>query len=347
MPSPSAAITGWDIGGAHLKAALLDGEGRVTDVLQLPCALWQGMEHLDRAIRCVIDRWSKTPRHAITMTGEMADSFPTRADGVRAMVETMRRIVVDAELDFFAGGRGFVTSAQALTNPLELASINWLASAQAVAQRLDSALFVDIGSTTTDIVPIAHGKEQALGRDDGARLVRQELVYTGVTRTPVMALASAAPYAGDWTPLMAELFATSADVYRLTGELPADADQHPAADGGAKTAFASARRLARMLGHDAAPADLSAWQQLAVWFAERQLQAIHDACERTLSRVALAAHAPIVGAGVGRFVAAKLAQRMARPYREFAQLFTLGRADAAWVSSCAPAVAVAYLLSNR
>jgi uncharacterized hydantoinase/oxoprolinase family protein len=144
---------------------------------------------------------------------------------------------------------------------------------------------------------------------------------------------------------MAELFATSADVYRLTRELPSHADQMPSADGAGKSRVDSARRLARMLGRDLEMAPMSAWEACARFLADAQLWSIQQACERVLSAVVLPARAPIVGAGVGRFLARKLARRLGRPYREFSALLPLRSADSAWAASCAPAAAVALLAS--
>ena len=66
-----------------------------------------------------------------------------------------------------------------------------------------------------------------------------------------MAITDAIEFEGLRIPLMAEHFATTADVYRLTGELDERHDQHPSADGAEKTLPGSARRLARMIGRDA------------------------------------------------------------------------------------------------
>jgi probable H4MPT-linked C1 transfer pathway protein len=162
-----------------------------------------------------------------------------------------------------------------------------------------------------------------------------------------MALAPRAPFGGAWAPLMAEHFATTADVYRLTGELPPDADLHPAADGADKTIAGSARRLARMIGRDAEAAPLARWRQLALWFEESQLQHIAAALARALSRGLLDDAAPLLGAGVGRFLVARLALRLRRPYRDFAELIPDASAAAGWASACAPAVAVAWLLRGR
>ena len=216
-------------------------------------------------------------------------------------------------------------------------------SAAVVAESTTAALFVDIGSTTIDIVPVRDGQVGARGRDDAERLVSGELVYSGVVRTPVMALAERVPFAGHWVPLVAEHFATSADVYRLTGELPEGADQHPAADGGDKTVEASARRLARMIGRDADSAPLAAWRELAQWLARAQLRRLQDGCDQLLSLGVLPEDAPIVGAGVGRFLAARVAAHRGGRFIPFANLLQAPATLADRVSDCAPAVAVAWL----
>jgi probable H4MPT-linked C1 transfer pathway protein len=172
---------------------------------------------------------------------------------------------------------GFLTPQRAAKNPDTVASANWAASAQLVASHLPDTLFLDIGSTTTDIVAIRDGKLAVRGHSDYERLACEELVYTGIVRTPVMALADRIPFGGNLIPPVAEYFATTADVYRLTGELPEGADQLPAADNGGKTLRDSARRLARMIGRDLESAPLSAWRQCARHLAEMQLWKIRQA----------------------------------------------------------------------
>jgi probable H4MPT-linked C1 transfer pathway protein len=240
-----------------------------------------------------------------------------------------------------------VTPAEAAGDALSLASANWQASAEMVARCLPDALFVDIGSTTTDLVPVRGGEARPCARDDAGRLVSGELVYTGVVRTPVMALAREVPFAGQLVPLMAEVFATAADVHRLCGRLPPGADQHPAADGGEKSEAGSARRLARMIGMDAETQRLDAWRSLAQWLAEAQLGRIEDACRRVIMRERLAGDAPVVAAGVGRFVAVSLAARLGRPVIEFAALLPDPGPAPELVSDIAPAVAVAWLSQAR
>jgi len=130
-----------------------------------------------------------------------------------------------------------------------------------------NGLFVDIGSTTTDILLLNDGKVLAQGYTDYQRLVSRELIYTGIVRTAVMAVAQTAQDQGQEIGIMAEYFATMADVYRVTGELNELHDQAETADGAEKTITASARRLSRMIGCDFFPEELPRWQLLLKIFA--------------------------------------------------------------------------------
>lgn len=337
---------GWDVGGAHLKASCLDADGRVLGVYQRPCALWQGLPRLLAALDDVLDRSDlpESAAHAVTMTGEMADVFVDRSDGVRSLVDVMARRLGSRRLGFYGADAGWLPASAVKARPRVAASSNWHASACALAERMDFALFVDIGSTTTDIVPIGSGRVMAIGTSDADRLALGELVYTGVVRTPLMALARAIPVGARRVPLMAELFATTADVYRVLGWLPEEADQHPAADGGPKTAVASRRRLARMVGCDLRDRPQEVWDAVAASFADAQLDLLEQAAREVIERSALPETAPVVAAGVGGFVAERLAHRIGRQVWPYAAALGLGgTADAQWVSWCAPAVAVALL----
>jgi probable H4MPT-linked C1 transfer pathway protein len=337
------AIIGWDVGGAHLKGARLSAEGKVLQVVQLPCPLWQGLSHLEQAIDRATTVLGTAPLHAVTMTGEMVDLFPDRQAGVKQLIGTLRRRIPDSRLAFYAGAAGMFAEAEAVGKEELLASANWRASADLVAQRLNAALLVDIGSTTTDLIPVAGGQVIARGVDDTSRLIAGELVYRGIVRTPLMALAHRAPYRGDWVPLMAEWFATTADVYRLTGELPDDADLHPATDGGEKSLAGSARRLARMIGRDSQQAPTEVWQELAHWFARVQLAQIEEACDQVLGREELPRDAPFVVAGAGRTIIEPVARRNGRRLIDFAELFDCEESLRQRASDCAAAVAVAML----
>lgn len=340
-------IIGWDIGGAHLKLARVR-DGTVVALRQVPCALWQGVDRLAAAIADGLAGWPMADRHAVTMTGELADIFADRAQGVRAILGVVAQRIDLSAIAVYASDGVFHSAESAADHPARVGSANWHASARLLAARLGGGLLVDIGSTTTDIVPCRGGAVAAQGGDDAARLASDELVYRGAVRTPVMAVVQHVEIDGTRSGVMAEYFATMADVYRLTGELPEHADQHATADGRGKSVPESAARLARMVGRDAASAPEETWRRLACAIGQAQLRQLQDAAARVMSAAVLPSDAPLIGAGVGRFVAQQLARRLELPYRSFESIIDASDgAVAAGAADAAPAVAVALLLGDE
>jgi (4-(4-[2-(gamma-L-glutamylamino)ethyl]phenoxymethyl)furan-2-yl)methanamine synthase len=335
-------VIGWDIGGAHLKAARVK-DGRVEAVVQAATPLWLGLDSLESAFDVLCAQLGRADRHVITMTGELCDAFPSRREGVAGLAAIAANHIAPSIPMIYAGRAGFVELGKAAARAADIASANWHASAALVALRLRDALFIDIGSTTADLIPIVAGKVAAVGYSDAERLVSGELVYTGMTRSFVMSLACRAPFRGAWTSLMNEYFASSADVHRILGDLPDDADKMSTADGREKTVEASRARLARMIGREADEGADSEWTGLAAWFAEAQIRQITDAASLRLSRNDMAVAAPVVAAGVGEGLAAEAARRLRRPCLGFSSLI----AAPAEASHCAPAVAVALLNTNE
>jgi (4-(4-[2-(gamma-L-glutamylamino)ethyl]phenoxymethyl)furan-2-yl)methanamine synthase len=335
-------VIGWDIGGAHLKAVSLASSGDIIRCIQLPCPLWQGLHHLESAVE-QITAGSSATHHAITMTGELVDLFAHRREGVIAIANAMARKLENKHMNFFAGEHGFV-SAQACKNNIEnIASMNWYATGLFAATKTAQALVIDIGSTTTDMMIVRDGKVDTQGKNDFSRMAFDELVYTGLVRTPLMALTQKVFFQATEVGVMAEYFATTADVYRVLGELPEEADQQPAADNGDKTPQASTRRLARMIGCDVESAAQAEWENLAQQFADKQLQQLQTACERQLARGLLVSSAPIIGAGCGNFLVKKMAQILRRPYLEFSSFVNKKVEYNQIVNVCAPAYSVAAL----
>lgn len=344
-------VIGWDIGGAHVKAAWI-ADGRLREALQWPCPLWQGLSQLDDALAQARARWPWMHRalHAVTMTGEMADGFSHRAEGVRAIAGRMA-LQPGIGLRFFAAEAGWIAPQGVAAHWEAIASANWLATAELAARRVGDGLLVDIGSTTCDLIPLRHGRVAARGRTDAQRLQSGELVYQGVVRTPLCALAQRIDFDGRPHNVMNELFATTADVYRLTGELDPAHDQHPAADGGPKDPLGSRRRLARMVGRDAAEAADGTWLAFAQAWRLRQLALLGESLDRVLAASALPPHAPLVAAGCGGFLVEALAAARRRPGLHFAWQAVrreagTGAALLQQAQLCAPAVAVGTLLAQ-
>ena len=343
----TANIMGWDIGGAHLKSAIIQPPATVIAVYQRPCQLWKGIDKLQLAVQDLLAETTlPISRHVLTMTGELVDLFENRDDGVRQILAAMNAILPAGKVVVYAGKDGFLPMAEVKSNHyVAIASANWLASASWAAQQVGSGLFVDIGSTTTDILLLHDSKVLAEGYTDYERLVSQELVYTGIVRTAVMAAAQSVQDKGNEVGIMAEYFATMADVYRLTKELNELHDQCDTTDGAEKTVAASAKRLARMVGCDYSEDELFRWEAVAFNLRGQQMAKIQSACQRQMERIQLPANAPLVGAGVGRYLVKEMALNLGRVYLDFSELFSgaTNKACSYAEADCAAAVAVAAL----
>ena len=337
---------GWDIGGAHVKAAEINGADEILTLIQQRCPLWKGIARLHDAVHIVNNALSgSVRRHVITMTGELVDLFDNRADGVKQIIDAMTALLARQEVLIYAGKSGFLRPGLIEQRHFQdIASANWLASATLAAKKTANGLLVDIGSTTTDLLVISNGCVLTEGYSDYQRLQSQELVYTGIVRTPVMAVAQTVLDEGRETGLMAEYFATMADVYRVTGDLNERHDQTDTADGAEKTLRASARRLSRMIGCDIETDDNARWLRFAAQIKKLQLQQIQRSCVKLITQHDLADNCPLIGAGIGRFLVKQLAVNLGRAYVDFCEFSpTLVVPNEFSAADCAPAVAVACL----
>ena len=340
---------GWDVGGAHLKFAALSAERQLIAVEQLICPLWQDLAHLTRAVTELQSRYDiASARHAITMTGELCDSFNDRSSGVSQIAHTLASVFEDDSFRLYGLQGSWIAPEELATRTHEIASANWYASAQFVAKNIDAGIIVDLGSTTTDIIPVSGGIVRAQGVDDFSRLRNKELVYTGLVRTPIAALLSALPFEGDEIPVVAETFATAADAYRILGLLPLHADLYPSADGAEKSAPASARRLFRMIGKDY-QGEYEQALAMARHVQAAQLALIDDAIVKHLGeRRDAQTNVTLIGMGCGEELVSLLAERNRLNYQSFESLVEKfadpGDPYATVVSPnvCGPAVAVAY-----
>ena len=152
-----SAVIGWDIGGAHVKAARAD-DGRLTAVVQIACAPHESVSSLEQALRDARATLGDAERHRVTMTAELSDAFESRARGVIAVATIAAREIGVGDVLFYAGERGFITRDDIGGSVDAIASANWRASAELAAHHRAEALFIDIGSTTTDLTPICAGR---------------------------------------------------------------------------------------------------------------------------------------------------------------------------------------------
>lgn len=273
--SESPQWIGLDIGGANLKIA--DGRGRAAS---LSFALWREPQGLAAAIASLIDDFgvlSKSPV-ALTMTGELADCYATKADGVRAIVGATLDAVQGRMVRVASTDDRWLTPVEAKEGTHLVAAANWRLGGRLVGRLYPNGrgVWVDIGSTTTDVIPIDQGKVIAAGVNDTQRMLTRELVYTGVRRTPICALVNRLPYRGHQCSIAAEWFATTADVWLLLGLLPEDPTDCGTADGRPMVRQSAIERLARCVCADRTSFDESDALAAAQHIAAIQVAKIVD-----------------------------------------------------------------------
>lgn len=261
-------MIGIDIGGANIKIVTGD------EVVIRYCPLWEKAPLGD-----ILSEFDDDA--AVVMSGELADCFNDKSEGIRFIVDAVRSALPTAK--FYGTDAAFHTEAV-----VALAAANWLASADLLRDRYQDAILLDLGSTTADIIPIQPFQELQ-GQTDLSRLRAGYLVYCGMLRTPVSSLVRSACINGYDTPLSTEYFASSGDAHLVLGHIIPDEYTVATPDGKEVNREMSLRRLARMacadldeIGEEGAVAIAEAF-----WDAQRTL--IGEAVARTGKKTVLAA----------------------------------------------------------
>jgi len=242
-------IIGFDIGGANIK--WFHSSGVASSV---PFAIWKHPQLLAAAMNDVVTRLPTAARWAVTMTGEMADCFGNREQGVRfivAQVMDAARKVDCPDVRFYSSAGSFLSDIQAGKQTANVASANWHALAKWVASWIKrDALLIDVGTTTADIISLSPGIVETTSITDHDRLRRGELVYVGGKRTPVCALVQTLPLRGTEIPVMREVFANTGDCSLILGWSDEDENDLDTCDGRPRTRIAAVNRLAHLIGLD-------------------------------------------------------------------------------------------------
>jgi hypothetical protein len=329
------AVLGLDVGGANLKAAHSSGVAQLQ-----PFELWKNPSGLADALHRLVRTLPASDLVAVTMTGELCDCFESKRQGVLAILDAVAAAVGHGAIRVWRTDGRLVDMTAARAAPLEVAAANWLALATFAGRFAPAgpALVVDVGSTTTDIVPLQDGRPVPRGRTDPERLRCHELVYTGIRRTPLCALLGSEG--------AAELFATTLDAYLLLGHVPEDAADRGTADGRPATRAAAHVRLARMLCADAESCSAEEALELARRACQRQVDRIQTALEVVAKRLS-GSPQTVVLAGSGEFLARDVLGLL--PTLAGARVVSLGEQFGPQVSqaACAHALAVLAAEANR
>lgn len=297
------SVIGVDIGGANLKFS--DGKQFHRTV---PFPLWRNPGGLAGALREQLNQQPGVERLAVTMTGELCDCFSGKRQGVEAIVDSVEAAAAGRmQTRFYQLTGNWVGAAAAKAEWSLVAAANWHAIAALTAREFaaERGLLIDIGSTTTDLIPFANGSPAPRERSDFGRMLSQELLYVGAGRTPLNVLLPEFSVEGEDVGLAAEYFASIEDALIVTGLFPERPGADSPCDNRPLTKPESLRRLARMLCAD--PEEL----------ASEVLPALAQAAQRRLLRRLAAGItrgiAEFSSAPVERLVFSGSGERLARP----------------------------------
>lgn len=337
MPS---VILGLDIGGANLKAATSDGRAA-----SVPFALWKQPEKLPAALGDLIARFPDADELAVTMTGELCDCFETKREGVRRIVVSVMNASRSRPIRVWSTDGTFLNTNEAKEQSLKVAAANWHALATFAGGEFATTrptILLDIGSTTTDIIPIIGGVPKPRGKTDFDRIASDELIYTGVKRTPLCAFLG---FDG-----AAEMFATTNDVYLLLGRIAENEHDLDTADGRPATRKFAHARISRMVGGDPELISEEITTSIAEGIAQQQRDRIVSRFDKALRIINTMPSrdffTPIdcVISGSGEFLSRDVCSWMSASVREVVSLTERLGPD---LSSAAPAYAVARLAAER
>ncbi len=293
----NSKVIGLDIGGANTKLASSDGT--LIELYYLP--LWKNtrLKEILKEIALKL----KPEKVAVVMTGELADCFENKEKGIRFIKEA-----VDSAFGFtkvsYINNRGRFQSET--DNLKDLAAANWAASARLIGAEIGDCIFVDIGSTTSDIIPIISGEHKA-GLTDFERLKRSELVYSGILRTNLAALLEKVEVEQGWCRTASELFATTADVYLLLEKIDENRYTCETADGTGRSKTDAMRRIARLVCADLSEIREGEIHAIAAQVKEKQVSALAESLFEVAERNGLK---KIAAAGLGEFLIKEAAERL-------------------------------------
>lgn len=286
-------VLGLDIGGANTKFAVLaysDGKVSFLAAESEYFPLWRQLEKLPNYLTSIKEKIEKKygiiDYTTFVTTAELADCFQTKKEGIETISKIVEKIFTKNEhlpLMYDVNGE-FLSTTKTVEKWLEVSATNWVASANFLGKEYPNAIMLDIGSTTTDIIPIFNGKVIAKGKNDFERLASQELVYSGILRTTIPAIIHEIKLRDKIVPISSELFATSGDVYIVLDMISENEFTVDTADGRSPTKENALARLARTVCADHNQLSTSEIIQIAKQIKEKQFNILSAALNTIIKR---------------------------------------------------------------
>ena len=335
-------IAGFDIGGANTDLAVIDFEdGEIknmeVDFAYLP--MWSNNDDLSHVLVELIENIcpvSEIDAVGISMTAELVDAYDTKKDGVLDIVKKCEETFTCPIA--YVGVDGMISKSEIEKDPLKAAAANWIATAQIATLISDNCIFIDTGSTTTDIIPIKEGHECAIGKSDFDRSATGELVYTGTLRTNLASFLDKVEINGKEYRVASELFAQTADVYMVLDLITEDDYICDTFDGEGKSKIDCARRIARVVCADLEMLSMDDIVEMSEVIHQKQIAQIADGLKQVVETQGLDL---IITTGLGKDI-------LDRPAAELLGLKVKSMGDILSDDECtvAPAIGTAVMMEK-
>lgn len=335
-------IAGFDIGGANTDLAVIDFEGEEIKNIEVDFAylpMWSNNDDLSRVLVELIENIcpiTQIDAVGISMTAELVDAYDTKKEGVLDVVRKCEE-TFDCPIAY-VGVDGMLSKAEIEKTPLKAAAANWIATAQIATLISDDCIFIDTGSTTTDIIPIKKGKECAIGKSDFDRSATGELVYTGTLRTNLASFLDKVELNGKEYRVASELFAQTADVYTVLDLIDPEDYVCDTFDGESKSKLDCAKRIARVVCADLEMLSMEDIVEMSEFIHQKQIEQIADGLKQVVETQKLDL---IVTTGLGKDI-------LDKPAAELLGLEVKSMGDILTDEECvvAPAVGTAVMMKR-
>ena len=343
-------VLGLDIGGANTKATFIKTKDDTVKELRTSMEyfpIWKkGKEQLPKVLEKLRKRLVDSTALdgvGLTMTAELSDVYWTKKEGVHHVLDCSNQVFDDVPTFVLDVEAKLLPFKDARREPLKVASANWAATGWMISQLIKNCIVVDVGSTTTSIIPVINGKIAAEGRTDLEKLQNGELVYSGSLRTNVAAIVNGIPVRGMIARVSSELFAQSGDVHLLLDNIKEEYTAETC-DGRGKTRREAMARLARVVCADIDMLNEQEITAMSKFVYDRQVEQITGGLKQVYERIkpSIQEKIVVVVTGLGRnFLAKKAAEKAG--FKKIIDMKKYLGAEAAIVS---PSVGVALMVAS-
>jgi len=324
-------ILGIDIGGANTKITELEEKYYKIHHIYFP--MWKKHKKLTELLR--VYNSGNVEKVGIVMTAELVDAYRSKREGVEDILNSVERAFPDKDIYVFDVDGNFLEIDVAKKKYIKVSASNWTATAYFVIKDIcDNCILVDMGSTTTDIIPIKDGEILA-EETDLKRLMNNQLVYVGALRTPLSFLTNTVVFRGFKTNVSSEYFSITGDVNLILNKINPEDYTCDTPDGVPVDRKSCMRRVARVLCSDLEEINEEEILDISLQFYRKLLNMVRSNLDRVSERYEIR-DVVITGLGEG----------ILKEALEGYSIISVGERYGKEVSLSTPSFAVAKLLEN-